>query len=371
MHKNKFWLFDAHCDVFERHNFFGHNLNLAKNKAPIAQPIREFIQKSFGMSLSKNYIHDYHVTLSRLHRGNVGALFLNVGDFDLLQSSKMLNGAHKLSTNHPNKISLCNEYNEILTAIKTNKIAIVLAVEGPTIFNEQIDLLCNWHRLGVKVISASHGEGTEGLTHDAKLIYKHIQKQIQQSALQITTSSECYMSLTARKQLYKKERGLSPFGKLAIKEMERLNIICDLAHASDATFWEVLEKSAVKVCATHSNCAALCHHTRNLTDDMMKALAARQGVMGLCFYGNFINAKKPSLSAFVEHVLHALAIMGPDYVGIGTDYDGVEPGSFMAIPNPAHMNDLWEALDKAGVNQKTMQKIAHGNFLELLNRAIS
>ena len=63
--------------------------------------------------------------------------------------------------------------------------------------------------------------------------------------------------------------------------------------------------------------------------------------------------------------------MGPDHVGIGTDYDGVEPDSFMAVPNPARMNDLWEALDKVGVNQKTMQKIAHGNFLRLLDRVAS
>jgi len=63
--------------------------------------------------------------------------------------------------------------------------------------------------------------------------------------------------------------------------------------------------------------------------------------------------------------------MGPDHVGIGTDYDGVEPGSFMAIPDPAHMNDLWEALDKEGIDQKTMQKIAHGNFIGLLDRTTS
>jgi microsomal dipeptidase-like Zn-dependent dipeptidase len=147
-----------------------------------------------------------------------------------------------------------------------------LAVEGPTIFNGQLDLLRNWYRLGVRVTNVSHGEVTQGLTQNHKLIYKHIQKQIQQNALQITTSSECYMSSTARKQLYKKERGLTPFGKLAVKEMEHLNIICDLAYANDATFWEVLEKFSVKICATHSNCTSLCSHTRNLTDDMMKAL---------------------------------------------------------------------------------------------------
>ncbi len=150
--------------------------------------------------------------------------------------------------------------------------------------------------------------------------------------------------------------------------MERLNILCDLSHANDRAFWEVLEKTKVKVCTTHSNCAAFCNHTRNLTDEMMKALAARGGVMGLCFYGRFIDKKHPSLQRFVEHILHALTIMGEDHVGIGSDFDGVEPDAFMAIPHPGRMNNLWEALDKTGVKHSTLCKIAHGNFLRIFSR---
>jgi membrane dipeptidase len=69
----------------------------------------------------------------------------------------------------------------------------------------------------------------------------------------------------------------------------------------------------------------------------------------------------------VEHILHALTIMGPDHVGIGTDYDGVPPEAFMAISHPGHMNDLWLALEKQGVDEATMRKIAHENFLRLLS----
>jgi membrane dipeptidase len=100
----------------------------------------------------------------------------------------------------------------------------------------------------------------------------------------------------------------------------------------------------------------------------MKALAARGGVMGLCFYGSFIGEQNPSLELFIEHILHALEIMGPDYVGIGGDFDGVEPGAFMAIPHPGKMDKLWEGLDKAGLDKKTIIKIAHKNFLRLLEK---
>jgi membrane dipeptidase len=152
-----------------------------------------------------------------------------------------------------------------------------------------------------------------------------------------------------------------------LKEMQKLNIICDLSHANDAAFWEIIETTPNKICATHSNCAMLCSHARNLTDEMMQALAKRDGVMGLVFYGKFIDENKPSLERFVQHILHALEIMGPDHVGIGSDFDGVEPGAFMAISHPEKINDLWEALDKAGINAEIMRKIAHENFLRLID----
>jgi membrane dipeptidase len=154
---------------------------------------------------------------------------------------------------------------------------------------------------------------------------------------------------------------------LSLEEMAKLKIVCDLSHANDATFWEALELSSGKICCTHSNCASICCHSRNLTDSMMKALAEHGGVMGLCFYGEFIDQDSPSLERYVEHILHALTIMGPDHVGIGTDYDGVPPEAFMAISHPGHMNDLWLALEKQGVDEATMRKIAHENFLRLLS----
>lgn len=362
MEKNNLWLLDAHCDSFEMRNFLNHDFNLAKGRYVISETTKQFLEKTFHKKLPSMVDHHYQVTEHRLKKGNVKALLLNVADYDFLQSSKMISAAYNLT----DEFTICYDYHDIGQAITSEKIALILTAEGPLLFHGKIDLLRNWHRLGIRMVSLSHGEGTEGFPKNAQLIYKNLMALAPRCALQISTSHECYFSALTREKLYKKEKGLSSVGKQMLKEMSRLNIVCDLSHANDAAFWESLEMSAGKFCATHSNCAAFCKHTRNLTDEMMKALAARGGVMGLCFYGEYIDQHKPSFKCFVEHILHALAIMGPDHVGIGSDFDGTEPGAWMAIDHPGKMHQLWEALDKAGVDQSTLEKIAHQNFMQLL-----
>lgn len=366
MNINKLWLIDAHCDAFEMRNFLGHDFDLSCGKYLLSSKTKRFLLDAFGVQFSTNAVNNYHVTLSRLAKGNVRVLFLNVSDYDLLAGSKMIDAVHNFVNKYPLKVTICRHAKDVNQAIKDGKLALILVAEGPLVFQGKGDLLRNWHRLGIQVVNLSHGEGVEGFTKDARVIYKHLLSLAPTSAWQISTSSEGFMSHPERSKLYKKEKGLSPVGKVMLKEMEKLNMICDLSHANDAAFWGALENTQVKVCVTHSNCASLCRHTRNLTDDMMRALANRNGVMGHCFYGVFIDEHKPSLSRFVEHVLHSLSIMGENHVGIGADFDGVEPDAFMAIPHPGKMNELWESLDKAGVNSKVMSKIAHENFLRLI-----
>jgi len=120
------------------------------------------------------------------------------------------------------------------------------------------------------------------------------------------------------------------------------------------------------VCSTHGACAELSPHSRNLTDEMLRALAQRKGVLGVCFYTPFIHQTNPTLDAYMEHILHALELMGEDGVGIGTDYDGGGDESHLVIRDPSGMNALWEALDKKGLPKRVLVKIAHENFLRLL-----
>ncbi len=365
--KNNFpWLFDAHCDTVYHKHWFQNKMDLSEETTYLPQEVASRITAIFGETISAATF-PWQITLNKLQEGHVGAVVVNIGDCDLEASRIMLNSLDVLIEKHAPLLAICRNKTEIDFAVTKNKIAIIPAIEGMLMFHHNLDLLHSWHARGITFANLTHGEGTDGVTNFMRLLLGENAEQYCQYALQITPSTERFMPLQERSCLYKNEKGLNDFGQSALKEMEKLRMICDLSHANDATFWEALELTQGKFCVTHSNCAALCPHTRNLTDEMMKALADAGGVMGLCFFGEFIDPKNPSLEKFIEHVLHALDIMGTDHVGIGSDYDGVGPDAFMAIAHPGLMNNLWVALEKAGIDKKTMAKIAHENFLRLLN----
>ena len=361
------WMLDAHCDSIYKRDFLEDDFDLSHTKANPSQKVLDKIAVEFNEKKVKFEEFAYHVSFPRLQQGNVGAVFLNVGDYDLAKSTRMLNDVQVIAKQNSDKVAICGDSKAVKQTVHKNKIAIIPSIESQLMFQGQIDLLYDWHQRGVRVASITHGEGTEALTRLAKLILGEKTEDIKRYALQRTQSAEDFMLVSTRDKLYKKELGLTGHGRLTLKEMAKLEIICDLSHANDATFWEVLELSAGKVCVTHSNCAVFCGHSRNLTDSMMKALAEYGGVMGICFYGGFIDKDEPSFDKYVRHILHALEIMGPDHVGIGSDYDGVSPDAFMAIPHPGHMNDLWKALGNIGIDEETIRKISHENFLRLLS----
>ena len=347
------WTLDAHCDTLY---------------------MKEFL-KGEGLPREMQKVDPdtfFRVTLPRLREGHVGCLFANVGDIGLLTSSAIIDSLYRCVEEKERNISICHDATEVNRTVESGKIAVVLSCEGSFLFLGRLDLLRNWRRLGVRVMNITHGEGKENLGWFAEIaLGKDSLIQAKSShALQITPTRDGYMEPESRKVLRKREKGLTSFGKSAVEEMIRLGIVCDLSHANDATFWDALalgeESGNGKFCCTHSNCAALCNHTRNLTDEMMEALADCSGVMGICFFGEFIDEKNPSLERYVDHVLHAIDVMGPDHIGIGSDYDGVPPGAFMAIPHPGRMSYLWMALRDAGIPAATLRKIGHENFLRLL-----
>jgi membrane dipeptidase len=347
------WTLDAHCDtVYMRVFLQGEGL---------PQELRGIDPDTF-----------FRVTLPRLREGQVRCLFVNVGDIGLLTSSAIVDYLNMWAEEEGGEVSICRNAADVNRTIGSGRLALVMACEGAFLFLERLDLLRNWHRLGVRVVTLTHGEGQEGLSWFAKIALEKdaLIKAGSSFALQGTPSRDEYMEPGVREELRKKEKGLTSFGRSAVEEMIRLGMVCDLSHANDATFWDAMdlarETGKGKFCCTHSNCAALCSHTRNLTDAMMEALADRDGVMGICYYGEFIDEHHPSLERYVGHVLHALDVMGPDHVGIGSDYDGVPPGAFMAIPHPGHTGALWTALADAGVPAATLRNIAHNNFLRLL-----
>ena len=204
--------------------------------------------------------------------------------------------------------------------------------------------------------------------------------------------------------------GLSPFGREVVAEMNKLGMIVDVSHISDAAFYDVLECSTKPVVATHSCCRALADHPRNMTDDMIRALAAKGGVIQINFYPVFLDSKfakelndselmergdvveteyirdplnqekrkawatvqkelqsmeRPSYKLIADHIDHVVSLVGVDHVGVGSDYDGiaVTPEGMEDI---SMMPKLFAELRARGYSESDLSKIASGNFFRIL-----
>lgn len=163
--------------------------------------------------------------------------------------------------------------------------------------------------------------------------------------------------------------GLTAFGKAVVREMNRLGMVIDVSHLSPRGFWDVMSESVKPVIASHSNCKALCDHPRNLDDHQIKTLAAGGGVVGLCFYPDFIHKELPRLEYLLDHAVHLASLGGVDCIGIGSDFDGMEA----AIPELADVTRLplfTEGLLKRGFSAEEVRKILGGNLLRVLGRVL-
>ena len=165
--------------------------------------------------------------------------------------------------------------------------------------------------------------------------------------------------------------GLSPLGKAAICEMNRLGILVDVSHAAETTFYDALETSTYPIIASHSSVRALCNHPRNLTDEQLKALAAQGGVVQLCLYKGFINEEpeKASLSDAIRHLNHIVELIGIDHVGIGSDFDG--DGELIGCRSAGELINITVRLLQAGYTEEEIAKIWGGNLLRVMVQAQS
>lgn len=171
--------------------------------------------------------------------------------------------------------------------------------------------------------------------------------------------------------------GLKPFGKEAVEYMNDKGIIIDVSHLSDGGFWDVMELSKKPVVASHSCARALTPHQRNLTDDMIKAMADKGGVCGINFCPVFVTDEDYTKGSYVEHsklgdivrhVMHLYNVGGSDFVAIGTDFDGI--GGKLDIASPLDMDKLFDALLKNGMNAVDVEKIACKNAERLIRETL-
>lgn len=159
--------------------------------------------------------------------------------------------------------------------------------------------------------------------------------------------------------------GISAFGKEVVREMNRLGIMVDLSHASEKSFYDALEISQQPIVCSHSSCRALCDHPRNLTDEQMRALAAKGGVMQITLYHGFLRTDgEATIEDAMAHLEHAIEVMGIDHVGLGTDFDG--DGGVRGLADSSELLHFTRHLIKRGYSTEDIQKIWGGNFLRVM-----
>ena len=159
--------------------------------------------------------------------------------------------------------------------------------------------------------------------------------------------------------------GVSDFGAKVIGEMNRLGVMVDLSHAHEKSFWDAMDISATPIVCSHSSCRALCDHPRNLTDSQMKALADKGGVCQITIYHGFLRTEgEATVRDVLEHLDHAVKVMGIDHVGIGTDFDG--DGGVRGMASSADFVNFTRMLMAKRYNEKDIQAILGGNFLRVM-----
>ncbi|MBR0263710.1 MAG: membrane dipeptidase [Prevotella sp.] len=162
--------------------------------------------------------------------------------------------------------------------------------------------------------------------------------------------------------------GVSAFGRQVIAEMNRLGILVDLSHAAESSFYDALDISRVPIVCSHSSSRALCDHPRNLTDDQMRALAAKGGVAQTTIYNGFLRRHgEATILDVLDHLEHAIEVMGIDHVGLGTDFDG--DGGVRGLANSSELIHFTMQLLARRYSEADIQKIWGGNFLRVMTQA--
>jgi len=318
-----------------------------------------------------------HTDMARLKQGGVGAVFFAVY---VAPSYAKSGGAarHALEVidsvrrdivdRYPNEFVLASTADGIEQAHGQGKIAALMGVEGGHAIEDSLRVLRTFYDLGARYMTLTHAN----------------------------TNNWADSSGDINRPGVEHHNGLTKLGREVVAEMNRLGMIVDISHVSDKTFRDVLETSTAPVFASHSNCRAVSNIPRNMTDEMIVALARKGGQLNMNFGCEFLSQKSadaspwsnPKLAAQVEknksaearlerrmpraaladvvaHIDHVVKLAGIDHVGIGTDFDGIGCTP-EGLDDPGKFPNLTRALLERGYSPADIQKIYGGNMLRLM-----
>lgn len=166
-----------------------------------------------------------------------------------------------------------------------------------------------------------------------------------------------------------KNIGLSNLGKKAVSLMEEMKMIIDVSHASDETFWDIINNTSKPVIATHSNSRTLCNVARNLTDEQIKAICLRKGLIGLNAVSSFVKSDHPTVFELANHARHIASLGGVDCVAFGFDFlNYVGSKGLEGLSSARYTKNMIDSLYQVGFNSEEIEKIAYNNVINYLNR---
>jgi membrane dipeptidase len=233
-------------------------------------------------------------------------------------------------------IEIALNYDDIIRITNSAKCAGILCLEGGELIEGDLAVLRMLHKLGIRYMTLTWNYDNQigcGIGTD-------------------------------------KDTGLSKFGVEVIKEMNRIGIIVDVSHASEMTFWDALKISTMSVICSHSNAKSICSHKRNLSDEQIKAIAKKEGVIGINFNSDFLNnSGEADIDDIIKHIEYIASLVGAEHIGIGSDFDGIEktPRDLKSIED---MNELFNRLAKMNYTQKQINDISGENFLRVIKETI-
>lgn len=298
-----------------------------------------------------------HIDIPKLQQGAVDmqvfACFVGPPQDDTQKSQAakrafdQIDAVHQLVEENPDDLLLVLEPDDLRQLRENHKVGVMIGIEGGYAIENDLRMLRNFFRSGARLMTLTHWTHTDWA--DA--------------------------SGDTEPQL----GGLTEFGEKVVQEMNKLGIIIDVSHAHDETFWDVIQLTEDPIVASHSCCRALSDHHRNLSDEMLKALAKNGGVIGINFAPDFLNAENSQkmevlslppidVKTLVDHIDHAVEVTGKtDCVGLGSDFDGI--GSTpLGLENIGKLANITAELVNRGYKDEDIKKILGGNFLRVFRK---
>lgn len=335
-----------------------------------------------------------HMDYPRIREGGLDAVFLIVymgkqkeaePGIAVKKACALFDRIHSLIDANADRLELALTAADVRRAADQDRTAVLIGVEGGHIIDNDLAALRTYYRLGARYMTLTHT-----FHHD-------------------WADSSGY-----GRPMEPGQGGLTDFGRDVVREMNRLGMIVDVSHVSDETFHDTIETSSAPIMASHSGCRSVCDHPRNLTDDMIRALADRGGVLQIVFFPGYLDPEfeakadrarrlranreeeirsnfkndpgeierrlaelkktrflEPTpISMVIDHIEHVIDLVGPDHVGLGADWDGV-PFMCEGVEDCSQVGNITLELLKRGHDEETIRKVLGGNLLRLMEEVAS